>query len=536
MKEDPENFDYIIIGGGTAGCVLANRLSADPQNRVLLLEAGGKDSNPLIHAPGALFPLLLSGSHSWNYVSAQQKNLENRTLFLPRGKVLGGGSSINGMIYDRGAASDYDSWAQLGNRGWSYSDVLPYFKRAESFGRGADEWHGGEGPLKVSRPGIRNPLARAFVEAGQQAGYAYNDDSNGASREGFGPIDITACNGRRSSAASSYLRPARSRRNLSVLTHAHVTRILFEGRRAVGVSYQRHGRLETARARREIVLSAGAIASPHILLLSGVGDQAQLAEHGIPVVAHLTGVGRNLQDHLSVYVKMRATQPVSLYSHVHPLRAAIAFGKYIFLRSGPLATTGMEAVGYVRTRRELLQPDVKLTLVLVLVKDDATGLMPEHGFAAHVCVVRPESRGEIRLGSADPTGPPIIDQNYLDAPSDLTGLRDAIRLTRGIFSQPAFDPYRGEELQPGAAVVSDDEIETFIRTRANADYHTAGTCKMGSDAGAVVDPQLRVHGLERLSVADASIMPTLVGGNTNMAAIMIGEKASDLVLGRNKPV
>ena len=526
-------FDYVIIGAGSAGCVLANRLSADPSNKVLLIEAGGSDRSPLIQAPGGLLPLLLSGAHSWNYVSAPQAQLNDRSLFLPRGKVLGGGSSINGMIYDRGAASDYDLWAELGNRGWSYADVLPYFKRAEHFEHGADEWHGVDGPVKVGRNHVSNPLAKAFIKAGQQAGYAYNEDTNGAVREGFGPVDMTASRGLRSSTSRAYLRPASARSNLQIQTKAHVTRILFEGKRAVGVSFVQKGKKKVVRASQEVILCAGGIASPQLLMLSGVGDSSRLAEQRIPVVADLPGVGRNLQDHLSVYVKLRATQPVSLYKHAHPLRAVIALANYLLFRSGPLSNTGMEAVGYVRSGPEVVEPDVKLSLVLALMKDDATGLMPEHGFAAHVCVLRPESRGEIRLASADPMASPIVDHNYLTAESDLVALRKAIRVARQIFAQSPFDPYRGTELQPGSAVQSDKQIDDFIRANANADFHTSGTCKMGSDTWAVVDDQLRVHGLEGLRVADTSIMPTLVGGNTNMPAIMIAEKAADLILNAN---
>lgn len=526
--------EYIIIGAGAAGCALANRLSENPRNRVLLLEAGGADRDPLIHAPGGLMPLLMSGRHSWNYVSAPQKQLNDRTLFLPRGKVLGGGSSINGMIYDRGTPSDYDHWAELGNRGWSYADLLPYFQRAETYEPGGDaRWHGYSGPVKISRPGVQNPLAKAFVEACQQVGYPYNDDTNGAIREGAGPVDMFVSRGRRSSTAQAYIKPIRSRPNLEVRLRVQVLKILVENGRAAGVRILEDGQERDLRAQAEIILCGGGIASPQLLLLSGIGDAAALSKLGIQSVVDLPGVGRNLQDHLSVYVKQAVSQPVSHYQYVNPFKGAAAFMRYLLFRTGPLASTGMEAVAYVRTTPDAPEPDAKLSLVLALMNDTLTGLMPRHGFMGHVCVVRPHSRGLVTLASPDPLAPPVIDQRYLTHPQDLIDFRNAIRMCRKIFAQAAFDPYREQELQPGAACETDEQLDAFIRANANADYHTAGTCKMGSDEMSVADHDLRVRGISGLRVADTSIMPTLTGGNTNMPAIMIGEKAADLILGRN---
>lgn len=525
-----KTYDYVIVGGGSAGCVLANRLSADSRIRVLLLEAGGRDASPLIHAPGGLLPIMLSGAYSWRYQSAPQAHLDGRVLYVPRGKVLGGSSSTNGMVYCRGAAADFDRWAQLGNRGWSYADVLPYFKRAETHALGEGEFHGGSGPLRVSRPGVRHPLAKAFVDAGLQAGFPYNDDTNGADREGFGPTDITAWGGRRSSTAVAYLRPARRRPNLTVVTGAHATRVLFDGRRAVGVEYLRAGRSLTVSAQCDVILSAGALQSPQLLMLSGVGDPEDLTAHGIAVVQDLKGVGRHLQDHLAVSVKYTASQPVSMFKYFSPARGAVALAQYCLTRTGPLANPGMEAVAFVKSRAERLDPDLKLHFVMALYRSNGREMIAEHGFAAHINVTTPESVGALRLASADPTAAPVIDHNYLSNPEDLRTLREGVRIARTVFAQSAFDAYRGEELEPGPGVVTDDQIDAFIRQRAEADYHTVGTCRMGPDPMAVVDDQLRVHGLQGLRVVDASVMPRLVGGNTNMATIMVAEKAADLIL------
>lgn len=521
------SFEYVVVGGGSAGCALASRLSS--KFSVALLEAGGRDRSPLIRAPGGLLPIMMAGLYLWKYQTVPQPHLDNRVLYSPRGKVLGGSSSVNGMVYDRGTRSDYDGWAALGNEGWGYDDVLPCFKRAETYEPHVDQHHGSYGPVRISRPGIKHPLSKAWIAAGEAAGYPYNDDTNGSERLGFGPVDLTVGNGRRSSSSAAYLagRPP----NLDIITGAHATRIIFEGKRAVGVAYVKDGREEKIWASREVILSGGALNSPQLLMLSGIGDGDHLKANGIETLVDLKGVGRNLQDHLAGAVRFACSVPISLYNYMSPVAGALALGRYVLTRTGPLASAGMEAVAFVKSRDELPEPDVKFHFALALYQNNGREFVRRHGFFAHINVVRPASRGRISLGSSDPLAPPLIDPNFLAEESDRVGLRQGIKIAREVFGQKAFDPYRDEEIGPGKSVQSDSEIDAYIRARAEADYHSVGTCKMGSDDMAVVDAKLRVHGVEGLRVVDASVMPTLVGGNTNMPVIMIAERAFDIIYG-----
>ncbi|WP_029075876.1 choline dehydrogenase [Kaistia adipata] len=525
--------DYVIVGAGSAGCVLANRLSADPSTSVILIEAGGRDSNPFIHMPAGYRQLMISGAVDWGYHTVPQKHCCGRSFQWPRGKVLGGSSSVNGMVYIRGHASDYDGWAQMGNRGWSYSDVLPYFKRAENWELGEDEFHGGSGPLHTSRVHDFHPLARAWLEAGVQAGYPRNPDVNASSQEGFGPLDSTIKNGRRASTAYCYLKPALSRPNLKVITRALASRVLIVGGRAVGVEYVRNGRTEVVRADAEVILAGGAINSPQLLQLSGVGDGDHLRSVGIRTVQELPGVGQNLSDHVATEIQQQCTQPISLLRELKPLNVAKALVRYALTRSGPIAHPGIQAVGFVKTRPDLVAPDIQYHFIMIMYGEHGKTLHELHGYQPLINVQRPESVGTVLIRSSDPTKHPEIDPNYLAAEEDVRVLRDGIKICRDVLTQKAFDPYRGTEVSPGRDVRTDAQIDDYVRRSAHTQYHPVGTCKMGIDAMAVVDAKLKVHGLEGLRVIDASVMPKMVSANTNAATIMIAEKGADMILRPN---
>ncbi|MBK4737633.1 GMC family oxidoreductase [Noviherbaspirillum pedocola] len=529
--------DYVIAGAGSAGCVLAGRLSADPNASVCLLEAGPADTNPLIRMPIGLMWLMMSRRLNWRYFTEPQTHLDHRRLFWPRGKTLGGSSSSNAMIYVRGHPSDYDAWAALGNHGWSHAEVLPYFLRAEHHeSLGGSPWHGAQGPLNVTRQRCPNVLSRVFIEAAHEAGYPLNDDFNGARQEGVGLFDVTQKNGERWSAARAYLQPARERANLTVHTGARAVRLLLEGGRAVGIRYAQGGELKTVRARREVIVCCGAIGTPQLLMLSGIGPEDELRRHGIAVAHTLPGVGANLQDHLDVLVVHRCLQPVSL--GVSPRTLAAQFrnlADYLGYRSGPWTTNAAEAGGFVRSAPDLDLPDLQFHFTPARLHDHARNLRAAartlfgHGYALHACVLRPKSRGRIGLNGADWRLAPRIDPDYLSAPEDMSGMKAALRAARRVLAAPAFDPYRGEEIRPGVAVRDDAAIERFIARGAESIYHPVGTCRMGNDDMAVVDDALRVRGIDGLRIVDASVMPTLVGGNTNAPTIMIAEKAADLI-------
>lgn len=528
---DEERFDFVVVGAGSAGCVLANRLTENGRYSVLLLEAGGKDSSPWIHIPLGYGKHFTNPDVNWLYESEPHPTTGNRALPEPRGKVLGGSSSINGLVYVRGDHSDYDLWRQLGNPGWGFDDVLPYFRKAEDQQRGADTYHGVGGPLAVSDPTDTHPLCDAFIAAGEQCGYARNDDFNGAQLDGFGYLQVNLKHGRRASAATAYLRPIRRRANLQVTILAHATRIVLKGQRATGVAYVRNGQTVVAHATREVILAGGAINSPQLLQLSGIGPAEHLRSHGIDVVADSPDVGANLQDHYNARLVYKSTQPITLNDVVgNPLRSVMTGLRYAFLRKGFLTIGASSAAGFFRVDPAAVAPDIQAGIALFSTDKAGTGLHPFSGFSVIVRLLRPESRGDVMIENADPFVAPLIRPNYLSASRDEDLLVEAMLAMRELSDMPALKPFVASEHLPGPECRTEDEMRDFVRNRGGTSYHPVGTCRMGADDNAVVDARLKVRGVEGLRVVDASIMPRIVSGNTNAPTIMIGEKASDLIL------
>ncbi|CDX18706.1 choline dehydrogenase, a flavoprotein [Mesorhizobium sp. ORS 3324] len=526
--------DFVIIGSGSAGSAMAYRLSEDGKHSVIVIEFGGTDIGPLIQMPSALSIPLNMSLYDWGFASEPEPHLGGRVLATPRGKVIGGSSSINGMVYVRGHARDFDHWAEQGATGWGFADVLPYFKRMEdSNGGGETGWRGHGGPLHVQRGTRKNPLYGAFIEAGRQAGFELTDDYNGAKQEGFGPMEQTIWGGRRWSAANAYLKPALKRKNVN-LVKGFARRVVIENQRALGVEIEANKQIQLVKARREVIVAASSINSPKILMLSGIGPGAHLQENDIKVIADRPGVGGNLQDHLELYIQQEATRPITLNSVLNPFSKAMIGAQWLFFKSGLGATNHFEAAAFVRSQAGVDYPDIQYHFIPAAVRYDGKAAAKSHGFQAHVGPMRSKSRGSVTLRSPDPKAKPVIRFNYMSHPDDWSEFRHCIRLTREIFGQKAFDGFRGKEISPGSHVQTDDELDAFIRDHAESAYHPCGTCRMGraDDLTSVVDPECRVIGVDGLRVADSSIFPRVTNGNLNAPSIMTGEKASDHILGR----
>nr|WP_321824707.1 choline dehydrogenase [Alteromonas macleodii] len=528
-----QTFDYIIVGAGSAGCVLANRLSENPKHKVLLLETGGSDKSIFIKMPTALSIPMNTDKYAWQFNTEKEPYLNNREMHCPRGKVLGGSSSINGMVYVRGHAKDFDEWEAHGAEGWNFQACLPYFQKAETWYKGNDAYRGGNGELGVNNGNeMKNPLYTAFIKAGEQAGYDITSDYNGKQQEGFGPMHMTVKDGVRSSASREYLDPVKSRKNLTIVTGALVTKVVLEDKVAKGVEYVVNGKTETAAASNEVILSAGSIGSPHILQLSGIGDKDILEKAGVDVKHHLPGVGQNLQDHLEFYFQYKCKQPITLNRKLGLISKGLIGARWLLNRSGLGATNHFESCAFIRSKADVEWPDIQYHFLPAAIRYDGKSAFDGDGFQVHVGHNKPKSRGSVTLQSANPTVPPKILFNYLQHPDDIEGFRACVRLTREIIAQSAFDDFRDGEIQPGEHIQTDEEIDAFVREAVESAYHPSCSCKMGEDEMAVVDSQTNVHGIEGLRVVDSSIFPTIPNGNLNAPTIMVAEKAADIILGK----